>query len=364
MYNKNLTRRRTIQALGTAGIIGLAGCTDAGDDADDEIEDEADEDAEVRAAFVYHTDLSDIGWARAHENGRQAVEEEFDWVSTAYTDGIPGEDVRPIFETFAGDDYDVIYGTTTEYQDPMMEVAEDYPDIAFEHCNGFLEAENMARYMGKFYEGWYLNGVAAGLLTESNTLGMVVPIPIPQILRQLNAFTLGARSVNPDVTTHTRWINDWFDPSSSSEAADNLIDEGADVLGSNMTSGSDLETASEREVFNFGVNTSMAAQGGQYYATAQINNWTPYYLDSVQDVRNDDWETGWTWGGVEEGMVELDEFGPEVPDEVVTEVNEVMDAMADGEVDVWSGSMYEGWSESELFEDVDSYVEGVDGEAP
>ena len=368
MINKHVTRRDAVKSLGVAGVVGLAGCSGGSDDGENS-ESSGDSssgsaDDQLRAAFVYHTDLGDVGWTRSHENGRQAVEEEFDWLETDYTDGVPGNEVRPVFEQYAEDGYNIIYGITTEYQDPMMDVAADYPDVTFEHCNGFEQLENMSRYMGKFYEGWYLCGVAAGHLTETNTLGMVVPIPIPQIIRQINAFTEGAKTVNSEVSTKVRWLNAWFDPGGSTQATNALVDEGADVIGSNMTSPSALQAATEREVYSFGVSTSMAEQAGEHYGSAQLNNWTPYYEQSVRDVRNGEWESDWFWGGLETGVVEIDEFGPLVPDDVIDDVETKRSEMESGDREVWTGTQFEGWSDAELFGDVNSYVGGVDGDVP
>jgi basic membrane protein A len=357
MSREKLTRRNAIRSAGVLGALGVAGCSQlsggGGGDSD-----------QMQAAFVYQTSLGDVGWARAHENGRQALDDSFDWITTEYSDGVPGNEVRSVFEQYANTGYDIVYGCTTEYQDPMLQVAEEYPDVTFEHCNGFETAENMGRYMGKFYQGWYLCGVAAGHLTESNTLGMVVPIPIPQIIRQVNAFTLGARTVNEDATTKVRWLNGWADPSGARQAVNAIADEGADAIGSNMVTPAALQAATEREAYNFGVNTSMADQAGEYYATAQINNWAPFYKQSAKDVRNGEWSSDSLWGGLETDIVDIDDFGPKVPDDVVSDVETKRSEIENGERSVWTGTKFEGWSDAELFSDVGSYVEGVEGSVP
>ncbi len=362
----DLTRRDALKGVAGAGLAGLAGCSGESEPSGNETNTSGDSetDAEVRAAFVYQTELGAVGWARAHEQGRLAIEEEFDWLETASSDAVPGGDARPVFEQYAQDGYDVIYGCTTEYMDPMATVAEQYPDTTFEHCNGTTTLGNMGRYMGRSYEAWYLCGATAGHLTESNTLGMVVSIPISELVRQVNAFALGARSVNPEATVQVRWLNAWYDPPGSTQATNALVSEGADAIGSTMASPAAVRTAAENDAWSFAANTSMAEQGGEYYATSQLYDWEAFYGESVQSVRDGSWTSDFFWGGLDSGVVTIDDFGPNVPEDVAEDVTSTQEAVASGEVDIWAGTEFEGWSDAELFGEVSSYVENVAGEVP
>src|SRR6056297_1094877 len=189
MSRQSITRRSALKAAGAAGLVGLAGCS-GGESSSDT----------VSAAFIYQAEVSDVGWDRAHEDARQAVTEEFDWLETEFSEAVATGDVQRVIEQYINNGTDIIFGTTFGYMDPMAEMAPDYPDTVFEHCSGFRTKENMGRYYGRLYQARYLCGVAAGLLTETNQLGYVAAFPIPELVRQINAFVRGARTVNPDVT--------------------------------------------------------------------------------------------------------------------------------------------------------------------
>ncbi|RYF63354.1 MAG: BMP family ABC transporter substrate-binding protein, partial [Comamonadaceae bacterium] len=194
--------------------------------------------APLNIAFAYVGPVGDGGWTFAHDNGRKALEKEFgDKIKTTFVESVPeSADAERVFRDMAGQGNKLIFGTTFGYMEPMLKVAADNPEIKFEHATGYKTAPNMRTYDSRTYEGAYMAGIIAGAMTKSNTLGVVGSVPIPEVLRNINSFTLGAQSVNPKITTKVVWVNEWFSPPKETEAATALINGGADVLFQNTDS--------------------------------------------------------------------------------------------------------------------------------
>jgi len=356
MDRKTVSRRSVLAGLGSAAIGGLAGCT-----SQSESDDGSDT---VRAAFIYNTNIGDLGWTHAHEQGRQRVAEEFDWVETTYTESVSPSDVERVLQQYTNNDHDIIYGCTFDYMDPMLTVAEENPDTVYEHCAGYQTSENMGRYFGRIYEPRYLSGIAAAHLTESDTLGFVGAFPITQVIRGINAFALGAFSVNPDLDIQVQYVNSWYDPPAEEQAAQTLIDSGADVITQHQNSPAPVKAAANAGVWSIGFNAPMDEYGGDTYVASPIWNWGEFYEQSLQAIRNDEWSANFDWGGIEQGYVGLDEFGQNVPDEVVSDVEDAQAALENGDTDVWSGSEFADADDEFLFQEMSSYVEGIDGTVP
>jgi len=378
---RNLSRRDALRALGVAGMIGIAGCggdggggSDGGDGSDGSDGDSTDGDDgsdmensgmdTVRAAWVYNSEVGDLGWSWAHNEGRKATAEEFDWLETDFTEAVAPENSERIFRQYANDGFDVVFGCTFGYQDPMASVAEDFPDIRFEHNTGYLTRENMGRYMGRIYQARYMAGVAAGMVTETNTLGYVAAFPIAEVVRGINAFTLGAASVNDEISTKVRWTNTWFDPPTEQEAASSLIDEGVDVMAQHQDSPAAVRAANEADIWATGYDAPMGEFGGDNYLTSPIWHWEEFYRPTVESVREGTWEADAYWKGLNAGIVDLSEWGPNVSGDVKSEVADVRSRIESGDLDVWAGSQFEGESDEFLFQEMSSYVEEVDGEVP
>lgn len=336
----------------------MAGCTGGGGGGSDGGMDN------VRAAWVFNSEVGDLGWSWAHNEGRKATAEEFDWLETDYTEAVAPEDSERVFRQYAEDDYDIVFGCTFGYQDPMLSVAEDNPDVLFEHNTGYATRENMGRYMGRIYQSRYMAGVAAGRMTETNSLGYVAAFPIAEVVRGINAFTLGAASVNEDVTTKVRWTNTWFDPPSEQEAANSMIDEGVDVMAQHQDSPAAVRAANEAGIWSTGYDAPMGEFGGDKYITSPIWNWEEHYIPTVESVRDGSWESDAYWKGLNAGIVDLSEWGPNVPEDVKSEVSDIRSQIASGDLDIWSGSGFEGEDDTFFFQDMASYVENVEGEVP
>jgi basic membrane protein A len=376
-----VSRRQVLGTLGATGVVALAGCS-GGDSADgdggsgDGTEGGSTEDTgtntatssggmeSVTAHWVYISEVGDLGWSWAHNEGRLAADEEFDWLETDYTEAVMPGDSERVFEQLASGDTDLIFGTTFGYQDPMINVAEQYPDTVFEHATGYRTRENMGRYMGRIYEPRYLAGQATGMVTENDTIGYVAAFPIPEVVRSINAMALGARSVNPEATFKVRWVNAWFDPPTAREAANSLIDEGCDVIAQEQDSPAAVRAANEADVWASGYNAPMGEFGGEDYLISPVWNWEEVYIPTAQAVKDGTWESDFYWGGMETGLPDLDEWGPNVPQEVKDTVASSEQEILDGELDIWADTQFEGESEEFLFQEMDTFVPAVDGEVP
>lgn len=296
-------------------------------------------DKEMKVGFVYVSPIGDAGYSYAHDVGRQAVEA-MDGVTTSYVESVPeGPDSERVVLNMARKGYDVIFGTSFGYMDPMLKVAKKFPKVAFLHCSGFKQSENMGNYFGRMYQARYLSGIVAGKMTKSNIIGYAAAFPIPEVIRGINAFTLGAQSVNPDATVRVVWTKTWYDPATEKEAAKSLLDVGADVIAQHQDSPGPQEAAEEKGVYSIGYNSNMATFAPKAHMTAPVWNWGPYYTKIVEEVRNGTWKAESAWPGLAEGIVDLAPFGSMVPQELQDMVNGVKAEIAAGNKKVFVGPL-------------------------
>jgi basic membrane protein A len=292
---------------------------------------------EMKVGFVYVSPIGDAGWSYAHDQGRLAVEA-MDGVSTAYVEAVQeGPDSERVILNMARKGYDVIFATSFGYMDPMLKVAKQFPKVTFMHCSGFKSAPNMGNYFGRMYQARYLTGMVAGAMTKSNILGYAAAFPIPEVIRGINAFALGAQSVNPKAQVRVVWTKTWYDPATEKEAAKSLLDVGADVIAQHQDSPGPQEAAQEKGVYSIGYNSDMSAFAPKAHMTAPIWNWGPYYTEVVDQVRKGTWKTAATWIGMKEGIVDIAPFGPMVPQAVQDQVLAKKKAIIGGKDDLFSG---------------------------
>ena len=187
----------------------------------------------LKVGFVYVGPIGDAGWTYAHDQGRLALEKALGaQVKTTYVESVPeGADSERVIRKLATEGNKLIFTTSFGYMNPTEKVAKAFPNVIFEHATGYKTAKNMGNYEARFYEGAYLLGVVAGKMTKKNSLGIVASFPIPEVLRNINAFTLGAQSVNPAIKTKVIWVNSWYDPAKERQAAETMIAQGVDILG-------------------------------------------------------------------------------------------------------------------------------------
>ena len=262
--------------------------------------------------------MGDGGWTFAHDNGRKAVEKEFgDKVVTSFVEKVPeSADAERVFRDLAGQGNKLIFGTTFGYMESMLKVAADTPDVKFEHATGYKTAPNLRTYDSRTYEGAYMAGVIAGKMSKSNTLGVVGSIPIPEVIRNINSFTMGALSVNPKIKTKVVWVNEWFNPPKETEAAQSLINQGADVLFQNTDSAAVLQTAAKNKKFAFGWDSDMTAYAPEAHLASSVINWGPYYIKATRDAMEGKWTgASGVWWGVKEGAIDIVSINEKVPAE-------------------------------------------------
>ena len=292
---------------------------------------------DMKVGFIYVSPIGDAGWSFAHDQGRLSVEE-MNGVKTSYVEAVAeGPDSERVMLNMARKGYKVIFATSFGYMDPMLKVAKQFPDIVFEHCSGFKSAANMGNYFGRMYQARYLSGMVAGAMTKSNILGYVAAFPIPEVIRGINAFTLGAQAVNPKVQVRVVWTKTWYDPATEKEAAKSLLDAGSDVIAQHQDSPGPQEAAQEKGVYSIGYNTDMSMFAPKAHLTAPIWNWAPFYTQTVEKVRSGSWKSTSTWWGMKEGMVDLAPFGPMVPEDVRAKVMNKKAAIIDGSAKLFAG---------------------------
>ncbi|RLC90275.1 MAG: BMP family ABC transporter substrate-binding protein [Chloroflexi bacterium] len=291
-----------------------------------------------KIALVYIGPPGDLGWTYEHERGRKTVEEHFgDQVELTYVENVPeGPDAARVIRQYAQDGYDMIFATSFGYMDPTLEVAQEFPDVKFEHCSGYKTADNMATYFGRMYQPRYLSGIVAGSMTQNNNIGYVAAFPIPEVVRGINAFTLGVRSVNPDAEVHVVWTSTWFDPVKEREAAVALLDAGSDIIAQHQDTTEPQKAAQERGMLSIGYDSDMRNFVGDTVLTSPIWNWGSYYVQTVQNAIDGKWETHQYWGGLEDGVVQLADFSPRVPQDVRDKVEAAKQKIIGGE-DVFCG---------------------------
>jgi basic membrane protein A len=262
------------------------------------------------------------------------------------------------------DGYDVIFGCAFGYMDAMMSLAEEYPDIAYEHCTGVNRQGDTGIYFGRQYQTRYLVGQTAGLMDGIDTVGYVAAFPLPEVIRGINAMTLGARSVDEDLSVAVRWTNTWFDPPTETEAAQSLIEEDVDMMAQHQDSPAALNAAADSGIWASGYQAPMKQFAEENYLTSPIWDWANFYVPAIREVRDGSWEADFDWNGLENGVVALDEFGDEVPDSVVQEVESTREAIAGGGLDIWADTRFSDREDWWLYSSMEEFVPGVDGEIP
>jgi simple sugar transport system substrate-binding protein len=332
----------------------------------------------LKIAFAYVGPVGDGGWTFAHDNGRKAVEKEFgDKVVTSYVEKVPeSADAERVIRDMAAQGNKLIFGTTFGYMEPMLKVAADTKDVKFEHATGYKTAENMRTYDSRTYEGAYLAGVIAGKMSKSGTLGVVGSIPIPEVIRNINSFTLGAQSVNPKIKTKVVWVNEWFNPPKETEAATALINGGADVLMQNTDSSAVLQTAEKMGKRAFGWDSDMTAYGPKAHLGSAAINWGPYYVKATRDALDGKWQTSPSkiWWGVKEGAIDMVSIAADVPEETKVKIADVKKGLTDGSFAIWKGPIMDNTGKEVLPKDavaddkflggISFYVKGVEGKVP
>ena len=276
----------------------------------------------LKIGFVYVTPLTDAGWVRQHDEGRKAVDAALGaQVKTTYVENVAeGADSERVIRDLAQQGHKLIFTPSFGYMEPTLAVAKEFPDVKFESITGYKTAPNVATANARYYEGRYLAGIAAGRLTQSNLAGYVAGFPIPEVLQGINAFTLGMRSVNPMAQGKVVWLSTWFDPTRERDAAMTLFNQNVDVIAFHTGSNAVMVAAQERGKMAVAYHSDMRKVAPDAQIVAVTHEWGAYYTARSKAVLDGSWRAGSVWGGVKEGMVKVESFGPKVPKAVQQEV--------------------------------------------
>ncbi|MGB2816046.1 MAG: BMP family ABC transporter substrate-binding protein [Burkholderiaceae bacterium] len=329
----------------------------------------------LKVGFVYVSPAGDAGWTSQHHQGRAAMLAALgDKVTSTFVEKVPeGADAERVIRDLAQQGHKLIFTTSFGFMNPTLKVAEEFKDVKFEHATGYKTAPNVNTYNARFYEGRYLGGIVAGRMTKTNTLGYVAAFPIPEVLQGINAFTLGARSVNPKVQVRVVWVNTWYDPGKERDAATALMGQGADVVTHHTDSTATVAAAEEKGRMAVAYHSNMAKYGPNAQLAAVTHHWGEYYTKRTQAVLDGTWKVEPVWGGVREGMIKLEGLSDKLPKDVVDAVKGREEELRkgsfhpftgpvrtnDGKVVLESGPMID-----EQLSKMDYYVEGVLGKVP
>jgi basic membrane protein A len=327
----------------------------------------------IKAAWIYVGPVNDGGWTQAHNEGREYVEDQLgDAVETTFKENVPeGPEATQVIEDLIADGNKIIFATSFGFGDALAQLAEAHPDVYFEHATGVTTTDNLATYFGAAEDTIYLTGLAAGAASESGKIGFVAPFPIPEVIRHVNAFTVGVREANPDATVKVVWTNTWFDPTKERQAAESLVQAGVDVLASGQDSPATGEAAKAAGLPFVGYDSDQSQNFPDNWLTASLYNWGPYYTERVQAAADGSWKAGSYYGGVGDDFVSLAPFGSLVKAETRSLIEQRLDELKsgafyefngpikdqDGKERVAAGSKL---SQADILS-IDWFVEGVDG---
>ncbi len=270
----------------------------------------------LKIGFIYVGPVGDFGWTYQHDQGRKAIEAAFPGkVETTFVETVPENDSERAIEQLARTGHKLIFTTSFGYMEPTLRVARRYPDVKFEHATGVKRAPNVATYSAKFHEGRYIIGQIAGKMTKTNTIGYIGAFPIPEVIAGVNAFYLGAKSVNPNVKIKIVWANSWFDPPKEADAAKVLIDQGVDIVTQHTDSPAPVQASAARNVLSFGQASDMSRFAPNNVMTSIIDDWNPYYIERTRAVLEGKWASKDTFDGLAKGKVVMAPY-KNMPDDV------------------------------------------------
>ncbi len=279
-------------------------------------------DKPLKIGFVYVAPLADTGWVRQHDEGRLAVESALgNKVKTTYVENVAeGPDAERVIRDLAATGHQLIFTPSFGYMEPTLKVAQAFPGVRFESITGYKTAANVATANARYYEGRYLAGIAAGRMTQTKVTGYVAGFPIPEVIQGINAFALGLRSVNPKAVVKVVWLNTWFDPTRERDAAMTLFNQDVDVIAFHTVSSAIMAAAQERGKLAIAYHSDMRKIAPDAQILAVTHQWGAYYTERARAVLDGSWKSGNVWGGVREGMIRVEGFGPAVPAAVRQEV--------------------------------------------
>ncbi|MDJ1156862.1 BMP family ABC transporter substrate-binding protein [Chelatococcus sp. SYSU_G07232] len=329
----------------------------------------------LKVGFIYVGPVGDHGWSYQHDQGRKAIEKELgDRVETSYVESVPEADSERAIEQLARTGHKLIFTTSFGYMEPTLKVAKKYPNVMFEHATGFKREKNVSTYAARFYEGRYISGQIAAKMSKTGVIGYVGAYPIPEVVAGINAYFLGAQSVNPAVKLKVVYVNSWYDPGKEADGAKALLDQGVDVLTQHTDSPAPLQAAEARGKLAFGQASDMIKFAPKAQLTAIIDNWNDYYVARTKAVLDGSWKAQDTWGGLAQHMVVMAPY-TNMPEDVAKLAKETEEAIRSGKLKPFKcpvfkqdGSQVEckggdGLSDEQIL-GMNFYVKGIDDKLP
>ncbi|MGO9179834.1 MAG: BMP family ABC transporter substrate-binding protein [Candidatus Limnocylindrales bacterium] len=296
-----------------------------------------------KAAFIYVGAPSDAGWTHAHDVGRLEVQAAFGGrVQTMYKEDVPeGPQAAQVVTQLINQGANIIFATSFGYQDSLVAAAKAHPNVLFEQATGTEQLPNLAEYYGAGENGDYLSGMAAGAASTTGKIGFVAPYPIPEVIREIDAFTMGAQSMNPNATVRVVWTNTWFAPATERQAAESLVAAGVDVLADGQDSPTTGQVAEAAGLKWTGYDSNQESFAPNAWLTATTYNWGPYYINDVAAAMNGTWKTHFYYGGLDDGFVIMGPFGTSVSAATQAAIIAKENAMKAGTFDPFTGPIVE-----------------------
>lgn len=328
----------------------------------------------LKVGFIYVGPVADFGYSFQHDQSRKALLAAMpDKVETSFLENVPEADSERSIESLARWGHQLIFTTSFGFMEPTLKVAKKFPKVKFEHATGYKRSANVSTYSARFYEARYICGEIAGRLSKTGTVGYIASFPIPEVVSGINAFMLGAQSVNPNIKLKIVWVNTWFDPGKEAEAAKALLAQGADILSQHTDSAAPLQEAEKQGKFAFGQSSDQMRFAPKAQLTSIVDDWDGYVIGEAKAVLDGTWKSHDTWGGIKESMVVLAPFA-NMPDDVKAKAEASKKAIADGTLHPFKGPVLKqdgsvAVKEGETAPDpmilgMNWYVKGIDDKLP
>jgi len=288
----------------------------------------------LKVGFVNLGTVGDFGFNYQVDQGRKQLEAALgDKIQVTFTENVhEGPDAERMIEKLARAGNKLIFTTSFDFMDSTIKVAKRFPDVAFENFAGYKHADNVATYMGRPYEGFFIEGQIAARTSKVGFAGFIASFPIPEVVSSINAFALGAQSVDPKFRVKVVWVNSWYDPGKEADAAKVLISQGADVLAQYTDSAAALQVAAAAGIHAFGHNSDMVKFGPKTQLTAIVQTWGGYFAERARLKLEDRWKSADTWDGLDKGMFEMAPLR-NMPDGARAAAEETIAAIRSGTLD-------------------------------
>ena len=370
--------RKIALTLAAASCMVLAAC---GDDASKTAQQAqapaaAGSSAPLKAAWIYPSPAADEGWSKQHDLSRQVIQKKFgDKVQTQFVENVTTmADAERVIRDLASQGNKIIFATSFEFMNPALKVAKEFPDVKFEHATGYKTAENFNYYNARFYQGRYLAGKLAASMSKDGHLGYVAAVPIPEVLQGINAYTLGAQTVNPNVKVDVVWTNTWYDPGKEADATNTLIGQGCDIITHHTNSQAVASTAESKGVKVISYNSAMVKAAPTQLIGAVTHHWDEYYAKRIQAVMDGTWKVEPRWGGAELHMIALENISKDAKKEVVDDIKATYAKMEKQQFKIFTGPIMDNEGKMRIAEGVTAddkmlttmnyFVKGVTGKVP